>query len=125
MKKIILWFGAYLCCFFTVAQENAVPDIAASKQLSGPVASREVEQDVAVYPNPSNGRIFLSFTGFKGKRTDVQVMNVIGNVVFRENFYETQDQTVKIFDLSKFDKGLYYIKLEATDYSEIRKVIIN
>lgn len=126
MKKIILWLFVYLLCFQVVAQDKYPADPPApTKQQSVVPGTREPDKDVVVYPNPSSGKVFLALTGFKGKRTEVRVMNVIGNVVFRESFYETEDQTTKVLDLSKFANGLYYVKLEADEYSEIRKIIIN
>ena len=125
MKILVLWLYAYLLCFSVAAQASYPVDLTQPKQQSAAQASREPEKEMVVYPNPSSGKVFLSLTGFKGKRTEVRVMNVIGNVVYRENFYETEEQTTKVLDLSKFTSGLYYVKLEADEYSEIRKIIIN
>lgn len=126
MKKVIVLLGAWLLCLNIRAQgkkteELLLPD----KSQSSSAATRESDKGMVVYPNPSTGKVFLSLFGFNGKRTEVRVINVIGNVVLRENFYETGNQTTKVLDLSKFASGLYYVKLEAEEYSEIRKIIIN
>lgn len=125
MKIIVLWLYAYLLCFSVEAQTKYPVDLTQPKQQSAAQANREPEKEMVVYPNPSSGKVFLSLTGFKGKRTEVRVMNVIGNIVYREHFFETEEQATKVLDLSKFASGLYYVKLEADEYSEIRKVIIN
>ncbi|QNF34771.1 T9SS type A sorting domain-containing protein [Adhaeribacter swui] len=96
------------------------------KQTVATVAKvQEPTQEVKVYPNPTTGKLFISLQGFKQKPVQVQVINVIGNVVLQEKFYETEDQFTKTLELSKFNKGLYYVKLQADKYSEMRKVFLN
>ena len=82
-------------------------------------------QEIKLYPNPTTGKLFLSLQGFKQARIEVQVINVIGNVVLSEKFYETEDQFTKVLELSRFNKGLYYVKIQADQYSEMRKVFLN
>ena len=122
MKTTILMICAILFCLQIGAQVNSSEQ---TKPQEPVITLRPSHKDIVVFPNPSTGKVFLSISGFKGERVDVRVMNVIGNVVLRENSYETEDKITKMLDLSKFDSGLYYIKLEAAEYSEIRKVIIN
>lgn len=96
------------------------------KQTIATVAKVQVPtQEVKVYPNPTTGKLYISLQGFKQKPVQVQVINVIGNVVLQEKFYETEDQFTKTLELSKFNKGLYYVKLQADKYSEMRKVFLN
>ncbi|PSR54659.1 hypothetical protein AHMF7605_14645 [Adhaeribacter arboris] len=125
MKRIILLFGAWLLCLNIGAQVK-VPDLETAKMVAAPTpATKELDKDIMIFPNPSTGKVFLELSGFKGQRAELRVLNVIGNVVLRENFYETEDKTTKVLDLSKFASGLYYVKIEAEEFSEIRKVIIN
>jgi hypothetical protein len=126
MKKYLLFIYFYALSFAVVwGQTNAPAEIAKERQQAGPVANRipePAEKSVTVFPNPSNGVVYVSLSGFKGKRTELRVINVIGNVVHRE--FLTDDETNKKIDLSKFASGLYYVKLQADDFSEIRKVIL-
>lgn len=127
MKKYLLFV-----CFYTLvlivawAQVGTnAPEVTKAQPQAGPLANRPPETEektVSVFPNPSNGIVFVSLTGFKGKRTELRVINVIGNVVHRE--FLTNDETNKKIDLSKFASGLYYVKLQTEDFSEIRKVIL-
>ncbi|MDQ4139468.1 MAG: T9SS type A sorting domain-containing protein [Bacteroidota bacterium] len=126
MKTIILLFGAMMLCLNIGAQVK-VPDSEPDKlQVAVAPTNKESDKGISVFPNPSNnGKVFLEISGFKGQHAELRVLNVIGNVVHRENFYETEDKTTKVLDLSKFASGLYYVKIEADEYSQIRKVIIN
>ncbi len=110
--------------------EMVVPDKAIANDIKKtwqPVAATTQAPvlDMKVYPNPTTGKLFLTLQGFKAKQVELQVINVIGNVVLHEKFYETEDQTTKILELSRFNKGLYYIKLQSDKYSEMRKVFLN
>lgn len=87
----------------------------------------EVEQEernLTVYPNPASGSVNLSLSGFGRKRTNIYILNVIGTVVYQETLHNADSRFVKTIDVSRFANGLYYIKLQADDYSEIQKVVL-
>ncbi len=121
MKKMLLLF--ITCLFggglFAQTETQAVAKPAAVVQ--GPQAT---DKDFDVYPNPSEGIIHLALTGFENKKTEIRITNVIGNLVHRDFLREFDARYVKTIDLSRFPKGVYYVKLQADEYSEIRKVII-
>ncbi len=126
MKKYLLFVCLYASLFVVAWAQTGIPgEIPRVRQQAGPVTNRPIdspEKTVTVFPNPSNGIVYVSLTGFKGKRTELRVINVIGNLVHRE--FLTDDETNKKLDLTKFASGLYYVKLESDDFSEIRKVIL-
>jgi hypothetical protein len=127
MKKAILIFCCVLLYAYSWAQSDDLADAAKTKPQVVPVnvriPDREAKQ-LVVYPNPSTGIVHITLAGFRGQRTELRIMNVIGNVVYREILTEADDRYTKIIDLAKNASGLYYVKLEADDYSEIRKIII-
>jgi calcineurin-like phosphoesterase len=128
MKKTILIFYCVLLYSLSWAQDNDLAVAAKSKAQNAPVSARTPENEpkqLLLYPNPSNGIVHLTLAGFKGKRTELRIMNVIGNVVYREILLEPDERFTKIIDLTKNANGLYYVKLQAEDFSEIRKIIIH
>ncbi|UYZ62652.1 T9SS type A sorting domain-containing protein [Hymenobacter weizhouensis] len=104
----------------TAAAQTAAPP---RQQPTRPAASAE-EKALLVYPNPSTGIVHIAVNGFEGRRLDLRVLNVIGSVMYRETITELNDRYTKSLDLSKFASGLYYVKLESDDYSEMRKLVI-
>jgi hypothetical protein len=82
------------------------------------------ERTLVVYPNPSTGIIHLTISGLEGRRAEVSVLNVIGTVMYRETLSELNEHSTKTLDLSKFANGLYYVKLEADNSSQLCKLII-
>lgn len=82
------------------------------------------EKKVLVYPNPSTGIVHIDINGFEGRKTELRILNVIGSVIYRESLTELNERFTKTLDLSKFASGLYYIKLESDNASEMRKIVI-
>lgn len=77
-----------------------------------------------MYPNPSTGIVHVAINGFEGRRIELSVLNVIGTVMYRETLSELNDRYTRTLDLSKFANGLYYVKLESENSSEMRKLVI-
>ncbi|GAB3232469.1 hypothetical protein GCM10027346_19750 [Hymenobacter seoulensis] len=82
------------------------------------------DKALLVYPNPSTGIVHIAINGFEGRKLELRVLNVIGTVMYRETLTELNDRYTRTLDLSKFANGLYYVKLEADNASEMRKLVI-
>lgn len=84
------------------------------------------DQDITIYPNPSNGVFTVSLANMKAKRADLRIMNVIGNEIYHEVITRENAQLTTTIDLSRYSKakGLYYVKLETDNFSVVRRVII-
>lgn len=94
---------------------------AAASASSRPAAD---EKKLLVYPNPSTGIVHIDINGFEGRKTELRILNVIGSVIYRESLTELNERFTKTLDLSKFASGLYYVKLESDNASEMRKLVI-
>jgi hypothetical protein len=77
-----------------------------------------------VYPNPSTGIVHLTINNLQGKKVELSVLNVIGSVMYHETLTELNDRYTKMLDLSKFANGLYYVRLEADNSSQMCKLVI-
>lgn len=77
-----------------------------------------------VYPNPSTGIVHLTINNLQGKKVELSVLNVIGTVMYHETVTELNDRYTKMLDLSKFANGLYYVRLEAENTSQMCKLVI-
>ena len=77
-----------------------------------------------VYPNPSTGIVHLTINNLQGKKVELSVLNVIGSVLYRETLTELNDRYTKMLDLSKFSNGLYYIRIESDNTSQMSKLVI-
>lgn len=82
------------------------------------------DKTLVVYPNPSTGIVHLTISGLEGRRVEVSVLNVIGTVMYHETLTELNERYTKTLDLSRFANGLYYVKLEADNASQLCKLVI-
>ena len=127
MKKNLLLLISFFVISTGWSQQKSGNEPAANKLKRNGEITREPEgseKNVSVYPNPSTGVINLSLSGFNGKKTTVSVVNVIGTVVYQETLPSADGHITKAIDMTKFVPGLYYVKLEADDYNEIRKIVL-
>jgi len=73
--------------------------------------------NTSIYPNPSKGKFTI--------RTNVDKMNIevytlLGSCLFKENIIGR----TKTLDLSKQRKGVYFIKLQHNNTTELKKLIV-
>jgi hypothetical protein len=84
----------------------------------------EDSKTLLVYPNPSTGIVHLTINNLQGKKVELSVLNVIGSVMYRETLTEMNERYTKMLDLSKFANGLYYVRLESDNTSQMCKLVI-
>ena len=82
------------------------------------------DRTLLVYPNPSTGIVHLTINGFEGKKVEVSVRNVIGTVLYRETITDLSERATRTLDLTHFANGLYYVKLESDNASQLSKLVI-
>lgn len=125
-RKLLLVFTYILIGSVGFAQSTPEVEVTKGAQQNG-TQNRAADNDdkkIDVYPNPSTGIINLTLTGFRGRKTELQVVNVIGSIIYREVLSDNE-MNRKVLDLTKEPSGLYYIKVQSDDYSTIRKIIID
>lgn len=125
-KELLLVFIYILIGSGGFAQSGSDAEVTKAVPQTNPFnrSTDNEEKKIEVYPNPSSGIVNLSLIGFKGKKTELQVVNVIGSVIYRAVLSDDETSR-KVIDLTKEASGLYYLKIQTDGYSEIRKVIIN
>ena len=89
-----------------------------------PTQSRAEDKPLVIFPNPSTGLVHVTINGQEGKKLELQVLNVIGSVVYRETLTELNAHFTHTLDLSRFVNGLYYVKLEGDGVTQISKLVI-
>lgn len=74
---------------------------------------------VSLFPNPSSGIFNMEFE-FDGEK-QIKVINSLGTLI-REMRVDTHSE---VLDLSKFAKGIYYVKIQSGDFFVNYKLILN
>ena len=117
---ILLW-----CASLSLAVGRPLPAPDAAKAPRQAVARPALDDHtLLVYPNPSTGIVHLTINGLEGRRVEVSVINVIGTVMYRETLTDLNERTTRTLDLSRFANGLYYVKLETDNASQLCKLVI-
>lgn len=91
-------------------------DLTISKVLG---INENVSITLTVAPNPATNFVNINMEGIN--KSDLKIVDVLGNVVLKESVYETS----KKVDVTKFKNGIYFITVEAEGIKPItRKLII-
>lgn len=117
----LLW-----CSSLGLAIGGLLPRSAAAASAPQQAVSRPLLDDrtLVVFPNPSTGIVHLTISGLEGRKVEVTVLNVIGTVLYREALSDLSERATRTLDLSRFANGLYYVKLEADNSSQLCKLVI-
>jgi len=90
-------------------------------QLSS-VGIDELQSEMKVFPNPSNGEFKIEFTATN--ETELIITDLTGRVIIRENFESGQSLISKSIDMSDQPKGFYLISLNSASEKKVSKVLI-
>lgn len=100
---------------FWSAIDNEIPQAIEKVELNNLKAE--------VYPNPSEGMFKLSISDDKINDLNVQIYNIQGQQL--EAISKQNEKDVDInFDFSRFEKGIYFVKITKGENSQMKKVII-
>lgn len=101
---VILTKGA---CVDTSACQNVV--------ISSVEENRKTSS-ITIFPNPTNGQVFIQLEGISTTRETIQVYSLTGQLIIEEVVNSSQIE----FDLSSFERGIYLVKYGQT----IKKVVL-
>jgi hypothetical protein len=84
------------------------------------IAGHEANSNFDIYPNPTSGNVSLSVSeDYLNENPKMEVYNVIGQVLI---FEKVQQQRTEI-DLSRFDKGIYFVRLSISDKVLVKRIV--
>ena len=71
-----------------------------------------------VYPNPSNG--IFTISTINNTNTNIQITNILGSVVYSNKL----NSTTTTINLSSFDKGVYFVRVNGGNTTETKSIVI-
>jgi hypothetical protein len=81
-------------------------------------------EDFTVYPNPSAGVLNISM-GSPQKELNLVLISSSGRIVYSDKMNTSQDGGIsKQIDLSKFAKGIYFVRLSNASQNIVKKIIL-
>jgi hypothetical protein len=84
------------------------------------VKSIDFTKAVQVYPNPTNGIVYLNISNELGNNANVQVTSIDGKVVYNATNMSTS--TINKIDFSSLKSGLYFVKITSGNNSGVIKI---
>lgn len=80
------------------------------------------QNNLVLYPNPSNGRFFIVFNNLTYKYLNIDVINIAGQTIWSKE--AVIDDYIYEIDLDNVSKGFYYLKVNAENNFYSKKLII-
>lgn len=83
------------------------------------------EQNINIYPNPSNGKVNVAFSLKELQNVTIEVFNVIGQKVYGNHFDKlSAGQHIIAIDTKGFVSGIYMIRLISESGTVTKKLIV-
>ena len=101
-------------CFTTPACQN--------KKLMDVSSSISSDEELKVYPNPSNGLITVNMP-VNSDESELSIFNMSGQVVYTEKVLSLNDSNKQI-DMSAYGRGVYFVRLTNSEYVKTIKLIV-
>ncbi|MEN7547767.1 malectin domain-containing carbohydrate-binding protein [Rapidithrix thailandica] len=89
------------------------------------INSDDLAKAITVYPNPSEGEVYLKIESSTRGDLSVEVMDVSGKVLTRETMKKEGEVLERKLSVSHLPKGIYLIKIELEKYFTVKKLIRN
>jgi hypothetical protein len=80
--------------------------------------------NVTIYPNPSNGIVFVDLEAYALPKVDIIVTNLTGSTVHQTSINNVNGKQSTTLDLSDLAKGTYIIKLQSERGTVVQKVTL-
>lgn len=79
---------------------------------------------ISVSPNPSNGEFVLNLTNYVKNDLNIDVLDQLGKVVYKESLTENNQGNRHVIDLKNYPNGIYFLRLSSTEGVATKKIIV-
>jgi len=90
----------------------------------GLAAGNSQASSFTVFPNPNKGEFSVKFTSAEKNTYSLEITNLLGEVIYKENLQEQNGQYSKQLDIGKYGAGLYFVTLKNGKHSACKKVVV-
>jgi hypothetical protein len=91
-------------------------------EFTVPLRQGDFNTAIKVYPNPSNGQFRVQLNGYNGSNLNIQIMNMVGQVVYNNMINVLDDVTAEEIDLGNVPAGTYMVRI--TDGEQVTQQTI-
>jgi len=76
-----------------------------------------------IYPNPTNSLLYIHFPSSISGKLQMQLLTMTGQLIWDSDFESSTNVLNTTIDMSKFAKGIYYLKVKQQNQLTVKKVI--
>ena len=87
------------------------------------VKINENEQNIRIFPNPSNGIFYIDLNSSLSLQCDIKLFDLFGNII--DCKIEPGSENQIVVTTNNIEKGLYFVKISNSNFVKVLKVIIN
>ncbi len=110
--------------FDNVSIFHATPNLSvAGGQIAANLDGQLPELNAEVYPNPTEGRVTVSFSEASESRANIRVFNALGEQVFMKQTI-TMNAATEQLDLSELPDGVYTLQIAVPGHAPLAKRIV-
>ncbi|MBA3680269.1 MAG: T9SS type A sorting domain-containing protein [Bacteroidetes bacterium] len=86
----------------------------------------KLENNMSIYPNPTNGNVNILFTAADGESATINIMDINGRVVKNENLGKlTSGDLTYVFETTELASGMYIVNINGTSGTKrVAKLIV-
>lgn len=77
-----------------------------------------------IYPNPNEGKFYISFEVPQQNNYTLKLVNALGELIYEETLTSYIGKYSKEMNLANYGKGLYLVSLTSADQQIIKKIIV-
>jgi hypothetical protein len=75
-----------------------------------------------VYPNPSNGDVYVTYNSINQEDFEVSILNLVGQTLYQTTHNPSQTATVHL-NFEQFTKGIYFISIKSKNQTVTKRLI--
>jgi hypothetical protein len=80
---------------------------------------------VLIYPNPVSNILNIEFTQAMNGNTELDLLNGIGQLLHKESLENISGHLTRTIDMSKYTKGLYFLRIRNSHSIRTEKIIVD
>lgn len=114
---VLCYFSDLPTCYYSAMYTAPASCMATS------IGDNSFLDNLTISPNPSSGIINLSFNQSSVQSMTIEIIDVLGRSIYTQSLPKFTGAYSQIVDLTSFNKGIYFVKINGENGSEIRKII--
>ncbi len=120
------WYNGYMDDLRIYNRVLTTSEITSYNTIDSPTAIANIpgKLNAEIYPNPSQGTIYIQGNGLDAQSVNVQVLNTMGQSVYREQMTVANGQLEKQIDLGNIANGVYIVHISSETGTKVSKITI-